>query len=115
MPNRRALTRGSGFRQEPDSPEAGNPVERVAGYGGTSRRAFGPQAGRRAERRRAESVQAGARRVSTCSKKIEYTQGANRLRFVELLGRARREVLRFSGLLDQPFRCPARQARVRAG
>jgi HAD superfamily hydrolase (TIGR01493 family) len=56
--------------------------------------------------RRAEDVQTGAPGLRTGRLETADTQRPHRLRLVELLGCARRQVLRLQRLLDQPRRRP---------
>src|SRR5438067_885389 len=93
-------------RQESD------PDQRVARHDRAAGRALGTEVRRGAQRRQAEDLQARARGVRAGAEETENPQRENRLRVVELLGRARRQVLRLHGLLDQPARGACRAPRL---
>ncbi len=63
----------------------------------------------------AEDLQAGARGVPARGGPPRRGKGRHRLRLLQLLGRARRQVLRLPGLLDQPAEGAGGRARLPAG
>src|SRR5206468_4149657 len=92
--------------------QEGDPDQRVARHDRAAGRALGTEVRRGAQRRQAEDLQARARSVRAGGEGTENPQREDRLRLVELLGRARRQVLRLHGLLDQPARGARRAPRL---